>query len=155
MRQECEAHGKRIAFLSTPSIFFSLKNKELKANSVLFDLDPQWTNLPNYVVWNFNEPLGYPEEMKGTFDYVVIDPPFITEEVWQLYIESTKSLLTPGGKVLGTTIVENKEQLDRELGCKPQVFAPSIPKLVYQYSLYVNYESELFSQKNPEIPDDY
>ena len=35
----CETHGSRIGFLSTPSIYFSLKNKELKANSVCFDID--------------------------------------------------------------------------------------------------------------------
>ena len=34
----CERHGKRIAFLSTPSIYFSLKNKEIKKSSVCFDV---------------------------------------------------------------------------------------------------------------------
>ena len=31
MASECEQHGKKIAFLSTPSIYFSLKDKEIKA----------------------------------------------------------------------------------------------------------------------------
>lgn len=36
---EIEASGaKRVAFLSTPSIFFSLTNPDIKANSVLFDV---------------------------------------------------------------------------------------------------------------------
>ena len=35
---ECEQHGKRIAFLSTPSIYFSLKDKEIKASSKCFDV---------------------------------------------------------------------------------------------------------------------
>jgi hypothetical protein len=30
MVSECEQSGKKIAFLSTPSIYFSLKNKEVK-----------------------------------------------------------------------------------------------------------------------------
>ena len=38
MVEQCEAHGERIAFLSTPSIYFSLKNKEIKATSVCFDV---------------------------------------------------------------------------------------------------------------------
>ena len=38
MVQQCEDHGTRIAFLSTPSIFFSLKNKEIRNNSVCFDV---------------------------------------------------------------------------------------------------------------------
>ena len=32
-------------------------------------------------------------------------------------------------------------------------FLPSIPNLVYQYNLYVNYQSNVFSKKNPEIPE--
>jgi hypothetical protein len=31
MVNECELYGKKVAFLSTPSIYFSLKNKEVKA----------------------------------------------------------------------------------------------------------------------------
>lgn len=38
MVSECEQHGKRIAFLSTPSIYFSLKDKEVKAASKCFDV---------------------------------------------------------------------------------------------------------------------
>ena len=35
---ECETQGTKIAFLSTPSIYFSLKNKEVKAASYVFDV---------------------------------------------------------------------------------------------------------------------
>jgi hypothetical protein len=38
MANECELFGKRIAFLSTPSIYFSLKDKEIKGNSKCFDV---------------------------------------------------------------------------------------------------------------------
>jgi hypothetical protein len=33
------------------------------------------------------------------------------------------------------------------------MFRPSIPHLVYQYSLYANYDSEGLGNKNPEIPE--
>ena len=98
MANEVEVHAGRAAFLSTPSIFFSLKNKELRANCVLFDLDPQWTNLDNYVIYDFNKPDELPEELAADFDYAVIDPPFITHEVWALYAVATRKLLKPGGK---------------------------------------------------------
>jgi len=39
---ECEQFGNKIAFLSTPSVYFSLKNKELKANSKCFDVNYQY-----------------------------------------------------------------------------------------------------------------
>jgi hypothetical protein len=40
MANECETYGKKIAFLSTPSIYFSLKNKEIKGTSKVFDVSP-------------------------------------------------------------------------------------------------------------------
>lgn len=81
-------------------------------------------------------------------------------------------LLTTGkplGRVILTTIYENKELLFELLGATPtvecyallwllayldfQAFQPSIPNLVYQYNLYTNYNSVVFNQKNPEIPE--
>jgi hypothetical protein len=57
------------------------------------------------------------------------------------------------GKILATTIQENKDMMMRLLGVQPQTYMPSIPHLVYQYSVYTNYPSERLDQKNPEIPD--
>ena len=42
MANECETYGKKIAFLSTPSIYFSLKNKEIKDTSKVFDVSPHF-----------------------------------------------------------------------------------------------------------------
>ena len=83
---------------------------------------------------------------------VVIDPPFITREVWEKYTEAAKLLLIPeGGIVLGSTIDENESFMQELLGCSRKAYRPSIPNLVYQYSLYANYESDGLSQGNPEI----
>ncbi len=57
------------------------------------------------------------------------------------------------GKILGTTIGENAPFLERLLGLRPCVYQPSIPHLVYQYNVYVNYDSERMSKRNPEIPE--
>ena len=84
---------------------------------------------------------------------VVIDPPFITREVWEKYTTAAKMLLKPeGGIVLGSTIDENEEFMNELLGCSRRAFRPSIPNLVYQYSLYSNYDSEGLNSANPEIP---
>ena len=50
MASQCEANGKRIAFLSTPSIYFSLKNKEIKDNSVCMDVSI--TNLNSQIYFS-------------------------------------------------------------------------------------------------------
>lgn len=65
-------------------------------------------------------------------------------------------LLRPGGPglVLCSTISENASFMKELLGANPCEFKPSIPNLVYQYSLYVNYDSDRLGVANPEIPAD-
>lgn len=150
--QELLKVSTRAAFLSTPSLYFSLpKSADLKKNSALFDLDKQWINEPNFVLYDFNNPEDIPANIHHTFDCIVIDPPFITQEVWMLYAAAAKLLLAPGGHIVLSTIPENDGFLKQLLGVVPQKFKPSIPHLVYQYCIYINYSSELLSQPNPEI----
>ncbi|TNV77600.1 hypothetical protein FGO68_gene11409 [Halteria grandinella] len=154
MASECEQFGQKIAFLSTPSIYFSLKNKEIKAASRVFDFDTKFNKDPGFVFYDFNKPEDIPADLHSYFDMVVIDPPFITREVWEKYATAAKLILIKeGGKILLSTIDENEGFIDELLGAKRRAFRPSIPNLVYQYSLYSNYESEGLLAKNPEIPD--
>jgi len=97
--------------------------------------------------------------LESSFDMVVVDPPFITREVWERYAETSKFLLkeapafnAPGGMFLGTTVVENKDMINELLGGIPCAFQPSIPNLVYQYNTYVNFDGcTVLCQKNEEI----
>ena len=100
----------------------------------------------------------------------VIDPPFITQCVWEKYASISKLLLASKprrfsgtskenaddmsistGMILATTVVENKEMMDRLLDCRPTNFRPSIPNLVYQYNTYSNFPCERLARANPEI----
>jgi 16S rRNA G966 N2-methylase RsmD len=91
----------------------------------------------------------------GYFDMVVIDPPFITREVWEKYAECAKMLLNKDGGMmyLISTIDENEAMIKELTGSDRATFRPSIPNLVYQYSFYANYEHPGLKEKNPEIPD--
>eukprot|EP00002_Diphylleia_rotans_P012742 TRINITY_DN2490_c0_g1_i13.p1 TRINITY_DN2490_c0_g1~~TRINITY_DN2490_c0_g1_i13.p1 ORF type:complete len:122 (+),score=21.86 TRINITY_DN2490_c0_g1_i13:99-464(+) len=82
-----EQNGKRVAFLSTPSLYFSLKSQEIKEASRVFDYDRQWSKHAGYVFYDFKEPQQIPKDLGGQFDMVVIDPPFITRDVWELYAQ--------------------------------------------------------------------
>jgi len=145
---------KVIAFLSTPSLYFSLPD-EVRARSFVFDYDKKWTSDRGFVFYDFNDPTGIPAELLGKCDIVVIDPPFITHEVWRKYAETAKLLMPDGGKgkFVGTTVIENAALLEEILGLKPTAFMPSIPNLVYQYNLFASYESRVYAQRNPEIPE--
>mmetsp|Transcript_14334 Transcript_14334/g.21473 ORF Transcript_14334/g.21473 Transcript_14334/m.21473 type:complete len:187 (-) Transcript_14334:149-709(-) len=158
--EELEALGGSIAFLSTPSLYFSVSD-ELRKSSKVFDYDKKWSNDNGFVFYNFNNPESVPPELLHTFDVVVIDPPFITHEVWTKYGITAELLLkegrlddgSPRGKVIGTTVFENAEFLKGLLGLTPTNFLPSIPHLVYQYNLFTNYPSRTFSEKNHEVAD--
>jgi len=100
-------------------------------------------------------------DLKGTFDMVVVDPPYITREVWEKYTETSNFLLkekpafnSKSGIFLGTTVVENKEMIEELLAGKPTKFQPSIPNLVYQYNSYANFDAvSHLNVRNPEIPE--
>jgi hypothetical protein len=45
---------KRCAFLSTPSVYFSLKDKLVKDAAKVFDFDTKFNKDPNFVFYDFN-----------------------------------------------------------------------------------------------------
>lgn len=151
--EECEREGKRVACLSTPSVFFSM-GETFRKNGAVLDFDEKFAKKggESFAKFDYNKPEEIPERFHNKFDFVVIDPPFITREVWEKYATATKRVLAKGGKILLTTIDENEKMIFELLGCRRQVFRPSIPNLVYQYSVYANYDSRPLSIPNPEIP---
>ena len=80
------------------------QGSEVKANSWVFDLDDQRSKDAHFFKYAFNFPERIPAELRGTFDFVVIDPPFITRKVWEKYAEAAHLLLCPRGKILLTTV---------------------------------------------------
>jgi 16S rRNA G966 N2-methylase RsmD len=66
--------------------------------------------LKNYVLFDFNTPDGFPEELKGTFDCVVIDPPFITREVWEKYTRVSVTLCRWGSLSVSTAVPRHRRQ---------------------------------------------
>ena len=140
------------AFLSTPSLFFSLSPDE-RTHCRVLDYD---TSLGEDVIfYDFNAPTEVPAELRGAFSCVVIDPPYITPEAWRKYAQTARLLLPPeGGRVIGTTIVENASLLRELLDVRPNRFLPSIPQLPYQYAAYTNFESAALVARNHEVPAD-
>ncbi|RLN32701.1 hypothetical protein BBJ28_00016821 [Nothophytophthora sp. Chile5] len=164
---ETPQDGGRIAFLSTPSVYFAVKSQQSDAlhqrECVLFDVRLITSGLSwsprsegdQFVPFDFHKPDDIPPELLGAFDFVVVDPPFITREVWELYATAIKLLLrSTGSKILLTTIEENEAMMRELLGCRVQTFKPAIPHLVYQYALFANYESTPLGSANPEVPTD-
>lgn len=95
---------------------------------------------------------------------VIIDPPFITEDVWSKYSTTAKLLLTKSplasdvhdrGFVMAATVLENKDLMNELFGAKLCVFRPKLTNLVYQYDLYINFlqECTTLGKPNVELPE--
>jgi len=152
------AAGKKIAFLSTPSLYFALPVTERK-NCSLFEFDKNWAKDPGFEFFNFEDCEAINPALQHSFDMVVVDPPFITRDVWEKYAFATKKLLKATsiggndevGSVLATTVAENIPIMNELFQARPNVFKPNIPNLVYQYNVYTNFDCKALSKVNPEI----
>ena len=98
-------------------------------------------------MYDFNKPEEIPESLHGTFDMAVIDPPYVTCDVWIKYADALQLLLkkdetgkTFKGNLLCSTTIENMHFLKQLLNVSPIAFRPSIPNLAYQFIFYTNYE---------------
>lgn len=150
--------GLAVAFLSTPSLFFAV-SPAVRARSRLLDLDKQWESSgPNFVRYDFNRPEALPMDFHGKFQMVVMDPPFITREVWELYARAARLLVVRGGRprpsILATTVQENAGIMAELFGAREQRFKPMVPNLVYQFSLFTTFESPRLALPNPEVEED-
>lgn len=89
----------KLAGVESDNQLSALQASKLRKNSALLDLDKQWSSEPNFVVYDYNNPENIPENLHHTFDCVVMDPPFITHEVWSQYAAAAKLLLAPKGEL--------------------------------------------------------
>lgn len=80
--------GTRTIIISAPSVYAALlrecKDKdELLQNVWLMEFDDRFELLAKpgrFVKYDFNRPLEVPRELKGSFDRVLVDPPFLSNE---------------------------------------------------------------------------
>jgi hypothetical protein len=113
--------------------------------------DTSWESCPQYNFYDYNDSANIKEGCQGEFDLIVIDPPFISKSVWEQYAITAKLLMKSNAHVIATTVDENAGLMDTLFGCQPTIFKPSIPNLVYQYSVFTNFLSDCLNAENPEI----
>ncbi|KAL2179464.1 putative N6-adenine methyltransferase-domain-containing protein [Thermothelomyces heterothallicus CBS 202.75] len=84
-----------IAVVSAPSVFVALKNAlssappgQPKPNLILLEHDQRFAIFPEFVYYDFAQPLKLPAHLKGTCDRIIADPPFLSEDC------QTKTALT-------------------------------------------------------------
>jgi len=142
----------RVAFLSTPSLYFTLSDEERKQCTLLdYDTTLSSQNCKSYVFYDFNYPTSIDANLRGLFDVIVIDPPFISQSVWKSYATTVTLLAKEGAHIICTTVAENEALMERLFMCQKNKFQPSIPNLTYQYNTYANFECSALSTTNAEL----
>jgi hypothetical protein len=84
----------RIAVVSAPSVFLQLKNllasedEEKRPKIVLLEFDERFAVFKEFVKYDFEHPTRLSTDLKGSFDRIICDPPFLSEDC------QTKAALT-------------------------------------------------------------
>jgi hypothetical protein len=76
-----KANHPRVGVLCAPSVYPDLVKRAAK-DAWLFEYDTRFKLLAHdkFVKYDYNQPFQLPQELKGTFDGLIIDPPFLQDD---------------------------------------------------------------------------
>ncbi|GAA5866073.1 hypothetical protein JCM8547_000586 [Rhodosporidiobolus lusitaniae] len=92
----------RIAFLSCPTSYVAFQHHNPLKDVWLFEYDSRFRLFAGdkFVHYDLEEPERFPEELRGTVDIAIADPPFLNEVTNRYFATTLRSLLKPSGKLL-------------------------------------------------------
>ncbi|XP_012362175.1 EEF1A lysine methyltransferase 1 [Nomascus leucogenys] len=137
--------GGRIACVSAPSVYQKLRELCRENFSIyIFEYDKRFAMYgEEFIFYDYNNPLDLPEKIAAhSFDIVIADPPYLSEECLRKTSETIKYLTQ--GKILLCTGAIMEEQAAELLGVKMCTFVPRHTRnLANEFRCYVNYDSGL------------
>ncbi|KAG0368499.1 putative N6-adenine methyltransferase-domain-containing protein [Gamsiella multidivaricata] len=144
-----------VCCISSPTAYVKLMsmNPPNTNNLFLFEYDTRFDVYGRqFIHYDYSKPLEFrlSEELKGSIDMIVVDPPFLSEECLTKTLETVRLLLKKGGKVVlctGAVMLPIAKQDGLEL----TTFLPGHQNgLSNDFRCYVNYKSEQFPLKEQE-----
>ncbi|KAF7563722.1 hypothetical protein G7046_g363 [Stylonectria norvegica] len=143
-----------IAVLSTPSVFIALKNRvrrlSIRPRLVLLEHDPRFDVFPEFVMYDFQQPLKLPLALRGSVDRVIIDPPFFEDDCQTKFALTARWLLKPQPPqtsppsvivCTGERMAPLVTKLYRSLNVRATTFEPYHEGLSNHYYCYANFSS--------------
>ncbi|KAK3708139.1 Protein-lysine N-methyltransferase efm5 [Vermiconidia calcicola] len=151
-----------IAVVSAPSVYVQIRNilsdraTETKPQICLLEYDRRFEVLgKDFVLYDFQHPLSLPAELRGKFDRIICDPPFLSEDCqtktaltvrylsrrWAPPDDSSVSLrfITCTGERMEPVI----SKLYNTIGVKTTTFEPKHSKgLSNEFWCYANFECD-------------
>ncbi|KAI9203604.1 putative N6-adenine methyltransferase-domain-containing protein [Polychytrium aggregatum] len=147
--------GAWIACVSSPTAFVALKNIDVGHRKIfVLEYDQRFAVFQSeFVFFDYNNPTDLDEKagtrpLKGRFDFIIADPPFLSDECWSKTSETCRWLAKPEGcKYLVCTGAVMQAQIRRELDCQITDFEPKHKGgLSNEFRSFINYESTQFKQ---------
>ncbi|XP_075961084.1 EEF1A lysine methyltransferase 1 [Anarhichas minor] len=141
--------GGRVACVSSPSVYQKLKQGVVvgsdRVSAVVLEFDRRFSAYgDDFVFYDYNEPLRLENVAPKSFDVVLADPPYLSEECLSK-VSQTAKYLSKGKVLLCTGAV--MEKLAKELlGVTMCSFLPEHNRnLSNDFRCFVNYPSRLLS----------
>ncbi|XP_017880144.1 EEF1A lysine methyltransferase 1 [Ceratina calcarata] len=140
----------RIALISCPTLYNKLKKNCGNRKVTLFEYDERFKVYgSDFVPYNYKFPLDVPRDLSNTFDLVIADPPFLSDECLTKTALTIK-LLAKRNIVLCTGSVM-KELAERLLDLKTCRFLPKHQNnLANEFYCYSNFDFDRMLKKEDE-----
>ncbi|KAG5643001.1 hypothetical protein DXG03_001778 [Asterophora parasitica] len=87
----------KIAFMCCPTAFVAFQHTNPLDGARLLEFDERFSILApsKFVHYDMNEPDDFPEAFRGSFDIIVIDPPFLNEVTNTNVIQTIRQIIKP------------------------------------------------------------
>jgi hypothetical protein len=139
---------KRVAFVSCPSAYIAAREiVDDETEPMVFEFDRRFGDEYGdaFCFFDFNHPEKIPEDLRGTFDYVMADPPYLDPNCMRLTIEAMRLLArdpetTPMCYNSGAVMAEHVAAFAGWRECR---FHPEhASNLQNEFSCFTNYDAK-------------
>ncbi|CAH2244845.1 EEF1A lysine methyltransferase 1 [Pararge aegeria] len=131
----------KVALISCPTLFVPVKRHlGNRANVTLLEYDRRFeVHGADFIFYDYNLPDKLPADLEHTFDLVIADPPFLSEECISKTSQTIQLLAKE--KIVICTGAIMKENIEKLLGLKQCVFQPQHRNnLANEFSCYANFD---------------
>ncbi|KAF9434799.1 EEF1A lysine methyltransferase 1 [Entomortierella beljakovae] len=138
-----------VCCISSPTAYVKLMsmNPPNTNNLFLFEFDTRFDVYGRqFIHYDYSKPIEFrlSEELKGSVDMIVVDPPFLSEECLTKTLQTVRHLVKPNGKIVLCTGLVMLEIAKKD-GLNLTTFHPKHQNgLSNDFRCYVNYKSEQF-----------
>ncbi|KAL8812363.1 MAG: hypothetical protein Q9200_001089 [Gallowayella weberi] len=152
----------KVAVVSAPSVFVQIKNRLESASETpqvtLLEFDQRFSVFEEFVHYDFQSPFKLAGDLKGVYDRILCDPPFLSMDC-QTKVALTVRWLSKISAAETQVVVctgERMEALVHKLyrGTRTTTFRPkhSQDRLSNDFRCYANFESEVWKWASEEKP---